>query len=214
MFLITFDVIDSRKMSTKLADIINIDEYLSDLCKEYSIYNKNIQIHDGDQIRVLVKKYLSVVEIILDVLSFLISNDIKARVFISCGNIETKGYNNLSEADGDMFHKNKKLEETSKNDLNYYKEKQCSIRYLGYENSALLDILFLSVSKLCLKKADNIQVIFKKHFKGFTQKQLADELDISQTAIFKKLKASELRYLNSAVIEINKLLEKEEQDVL
>ncbi|MFV0288223.1 MAG: hypothetical protein ACK5HR_02050 [Mycoplasmatales bacterium] len=207
MFLLTFDIIDSKQQEIKLIDVLKNQRYFNKLQQKYKINKKNFQINEGDQIRILVHENFKILELILETLAYLGRSNLKVRVFITKGELLSNDYQSLSELNADIFYQNKKLERETKADSFLYSSKSCIIRYQNTNN--LIDSLFLSISRLSLTKVENIAIIYQYIYENKTQQQLAKAYEVSQMAISKKLKKSEIYVLKKLILEINELLQKE-----
>ncbi len=211
MFLLCYDVIDSRIQEKRLADIAELNNYFNKLSQDYDLSNEQIQVHDGDQIRILLSDSSRILKLAFDVFTFLTANSLSARLFISSGQLNTKEKKDIRIADGPVFYLNRQLEDKCKADQNYYRDKHNSIRYISETSkSNLLDILFLSFSKLALKKSLNATVIYYYLFKHDTQTSLANRLGVSQVAISGRLKNMNINLLEQMVQQIDILLDDEE----
>ncbi len=210
MFLLSFDIIDSRKQSTKLGELAELNQLFIRLTKEYKLSRKQMQVHDGDQIRILLVEAKSILKISFDILSFLAMHQLNARVFISNGLVVTNEKLNISETDGPLFYRNRELEQKSKADQNYYRVKHSSIRYVGNSQSDLLDVLFQCLSKLAFKKATNISMIYQYYYLNANQNQLAEKLNITQVAVSSRLKNVNISLIEELLTQIDLLLKLEE----
>lgn len=208
MFLLTFDIINSQKKTLKLAQLPKINEYLQHLQTQFTILD--VQIHDGDQIRMITTVVTQVLPIILQVFSFLEKATFQARVFLTTGQITPVTEQILQTADGSLFHKNKVLETTVKADKNYYQRKENSIRYLGNSHTELLDLLFLSLTRLCLKSKNSSEILTLIFYAGAKQSEVGQTLGMTQVNVSKKLKNINSELFLTFVNQINLLLTKEE----
>lgn len=210
MFLLSYDIIDSRSHEIKLGEIEELNDYFIELSKKYQLNLDYIQIHDGDQVRVLLEKNKFQMEIILNIFAFLTRYKLKARLFISEGELSTKPSGRLQGLDGSVFHLNRELEKCCKADASYYREKNNSIRFKSSNEveSQLIDILFMTFSKLALKKTRNATIINSYLYNKSTQIELAKQLGITQVAVSSRLKNMDIKFLKRLLEQIEFQLKK------
>lgn len=198
MFLITFDIIDSKTMTENLKQLFTENE-LCELSEMFEIGNDNIWIHDHDQISIIYEDSERLLKLVLAVLLKLKKTNLQARVYI--GKSKQLLYrNNL-----DMIKYNlQQLEDRSKR---RYKYKFNSIYYSGFEQSPIINLLFVSVSNLCLSKVNYLDALYLTIYEQKKQAEIAKVVNLSQAAIVNQLRKSNAKLFIEFDQKLTKLLE-------
>lgn len=204
MYLMTFDIIDSRTNSVQLSEAIN-EEVMANYCNLFNIKSNLIEIAGGDQLRIMNGDCTQVLELIVYTLVLLDIHKLKARIFISVGSYEKKD-KPINMLAGDIFYKNKELEGFVKSQK---LSKANSVYYSGYEKTLEIDLLVQSFAKLVLSKPAYLGPLYLYAFKGLTQTQIADNLMMSQSTINNQLNKVNKDLLASYNTVISNLIEEE-----
>lgn len=201
MYLLIFDLIDSRKKKVILSDIIDIQNFIT----KFEIDGDKIEITGGDQIRLLSDKPQFLISIILECLAKLGEHGLKARVYVSTGHIERLDVP-INEMQGDIFYKAKDLEINSKTEK-VIKDNQ--IFYVGAEHTEELELLFNAFAKLVLHKPNYLNTVVCSVYLGMSQTAIAQELNMSQSSINNQLVKSNANLVLKYQKVIGKLIEEE-----
>lgn len=199
-YLITADVINSKVENKSLAQILLKNDEIEKLRSENNIEKKNISIVAGDQLRVLCNSLYESIKIGIQIMVVLNKYDMLSRLFISHSEERINpNYSNLSEATGEVFFKNNDLENRVKKDREYYNLNQYTFR----SSDVVDDIMLYGMSLICLKRADNIGILYDYHFKKLSQKEIANKYNISQAAVSKKLLSMNYSYFKLVLTSIS-----------
>lgn len=203
MYLLVFDIIDSKLSDTQIVDVID-SEQIERLKDDYQISSDYIEIAGGDQLRIICSDYSNIMALILDVYSRLGNGGLKSRLFITNGNINNDGQ--INTMTGSLFFKNKSLEERVKE---YNKTKDNFIAYDGSLRTQELNLLFNTFSKLCLKKGKYINTLYLYLIENKTQSQIAEILGIKQPSVNNQLKSANKELAIDYMQVITKLLQED-----
>lgn len=204
MYLLVFDIIDSRLNETQIIDTID-NKQMNKLIAKYTISPDYIEIAGGDQLRILCSNSNVIMSLILDVYRILGNSGLKARLLVTNGEInDTNG--KINTMTGDVFFKNKNLEEKVKE---YNKTKDNYIAYDGILHTQELNLLFNSFSKLCLKKEKYINTLYLYLVENKTQSEIAKLQGIKQPSVNNQLKSSNKDLALDYIKVISKLLQED-----
>lgn len=200
MYLITIDIINSKTSNVRLEDCFT-EEQLIELCSSYDLNRNDLWFHDGDQISIGCQESGSVIELSLNLLLILHQHGLLGRVYI----IKEKDILSSNLALNTELRKRQiKLEVYSKNK---YKQEFNSIYYHGYSKTNEINLLLVSLSKLCLSKVNYLPALYMTVYQGKKQAEIAEHVDLSQAAIVNQLRKANARLLVDFETEITKLLE-------
>lgn len=203
MYLLVFDIIDSKLSNTQIIDVID-DQQINRLINKYAISSDYIEIAGGDQLRILCTDYSVIMSLILEVYHLLAIGGLKSRLFITNGSVSNRG--KINTMTGSLFFKNKLLEEKVKE---YNKTKDNYIAYDGNMRTQELNLLFNTFSKLCLKKVRYINTLYLYLIENKTQSEIAEFLDIKQPSVNNQLKSANKDIAKDYIQVITKLLQEE-----
>lgn len=203
MYLLVFDIIDSKLSNTQIIDVID-DQQINRLINKYTISSDYIEIAGGDQLRILCTDYSVIMSLILEVYHLLAIGGLKSRLFITNGSVSNRG--KINTMTGSLFFKNKHLEEKVKE---YNKTKDNYIAYDGNMRTQELNLLFNTFSKLCLKKVRYINTLYLYLIENKTQSEIAEFLDIKQPSVNNQLKSANKDIAKDYIQVITKLLQEE-----
>lgn len=182
MFLISFDLINSSINRLQMSKLIS-KQSLTEICEKFRIGKNHIEITGGDQLRILHSNTYDVCEIIIYILNILSASKVQARVFISVGDYYDQDQS-LGLMTGDIFYRNKDLENETKNVKN---SNNNFVYYLGLDKTEEINLLLYSFSKLVLNKLGYLNTLYLYNYKQYTQKQIGELLNLSQSSVNNQL---------------------------
>lgn len=200
MYLITVDMINSKASKVALEDCFT-EDLLNELCSNYNLNRNNMWFHEGDQISVGCEESSSVIELSLNLLLILHQRELLGRVYIVKQNDLLSS--NLA-LNTELRKRQIKLEVHSKSK---YKQSLNSIYYSGHSKTNEINLLFISLSKLCLSKVNYLTALYLTVYQGRKQSEIAEQVGLSQAAIVNQLRKANARLLVDFETEISKLLE-------
>ncbi len=208
MYLINADIINSKRKSIDLNYVWRSENEFQALKQKYAIERRDFSIVAGDALRILTIDLKTVVFIAIELMVILKKYDLCSRFFISNSDklYLDDEYTNLSEPNDEIFYQNVNLEKNLKNDRDYYRLKQFTIR----STLPIEDNLLYSLSLLCFRKPEYIEYIYLHYCEHLTQSEIAAKFKISQVAVSKKLRSANYPYFK---LTMNNLQLLEEEDV-
>lgn len=192
MVLISFDIIESQLQPQQLYELEQEEQLLETIGAKFTIDPKYIEISGGDQLRVLLSDYQYLFELILFIYTRLNQKKLKARVFISKGQLQYNDNTQIGAMAGEIFYKNKKLENKIKESK--YLVKENSIYYDGFAKSREINLLLISFSQLIIFHSESLEIIYQYYYQNKTQSQIANEMAIGQSTVTKRLKKANYLY--------------------
>lgn len=204
MYLITFDIIESRSKEVYISDIIT-DSIIDQYCHKYGIDRNLIEIYGGDQLRLLHDNPHQLLEILIETFKYLYTNKLTARCFISHGQLNLKT-GKISSATGEIFYSNRQLEADVKQDK---KIKVNSVFYTGAEKTSELQLIFATLNKLVLHKPEYLEALYYYQFRELSQVETANLIGISQSTVNNQLNKVNHQLISSYNQVISKLIEEE-----
>lgn len=179
MYLLVFDIINSRHKKLVLPTIFSVENH----CRKYNIDLDKAEIAGGDQIRILSDQPQKMLEMVIDILATLNKFDLNARVYVTTGtiDIDTVPINGMQ---GDIFYKMKNLEIASKKGM---LETVNQMYYQGNEYTDEISLLLESFAKLVLVKGNYLPCIYMSVYENLSQSKIGQRLNLSQSTINNQL---------------------------
>lgn len=204
MYLMAFDIIDSRKNKIQITDIIT-DEVIKEYCQKFKIDNNLIEITGGDMFRLVNDNPAQILELIIYTYQLLSTVKLEARCFITVGDINLKN-GRINTATGSLFYKNSQLEDDVKK---YKNTKVNSIYYDGFDNTEELRLIFKTFSRLILNKPAYLKSLYMYNYQHKSQLEISKIIGISQSSVNNQLNKANSELISSYNQVITKLIEVE-----
>lgn len=204
MYLISFDIIESRKHALQLTEVFT-NQVVSEYHQKYQIDSGLIEIYGGDQFRLLADNSALIIELVIETFTRLYDYQMQARCFITVGEINNSA-NQISSATGEIFYQNRQLEADVKATKN---PKSNTIYYRGLDKSDEISLLFSTFNKLVLNKPGYLKALYNYHFCGRSQVEVARLIGISQSTVNNQLNKVNSELISSYNQVISKLIEEE-----
>lgn len=192
MYLLAFDLINSRLDNTQISKVITA-EVIEQISNQYAIDSNLIEIVGGDQLRILHSDVKVLNQLIMHILVLLVTAKLKVRVYVTIGNFV--GANEpLAQMTGEIFYRSKELETEIKATKH---NNQISIHYLGGDKTEEINLIFNMYSRLVLHKPQYLHALYKSVFENKNQTEIANELGLSQSTVNNQLKKANADLLSS-----------------
>ncbi len=126
-------------------------------------------------------------KICMDLILIINKLKLKAKLYISHSN-EVIAINNLDPvtSENQIFKLNAKVR------IQYLKNRtfRRNDHFLVRAHHPMLDSILYSLSQMCFKHDQNIELLYDKYYNRLTQNQIAEKHNLSQVAVSKKLKSN------------------------
>lgn len=191
MYLLAFDLINSRLDNTQISKVITAD-VIEQISNQYAIDSNLIEIVGGDQLRILHSD-VKVLNQLIYILVLLVTAKLKVRVYVTAGNF-VGADEPLVQMTGEIFYRSKELETEIKATKH---NNQISIHYLGGDKTEEINLMFNMYSRLVLRKPQYLHALYKSVFENKNQTEIANELELSQSTVNNQLKKANADLLSS-----------------